>query len=81
MIELKLEDIIRAKKEEFSKGVINNKNLWNKFKFWERENHKDLEVPNFEEVPKNIYLREEDIPNPIIVMRCINYDYFENGRY
>lgn len=80
MVELKLEDIFRIKKKAFSNGVINNKSLWNKFKIWERKNHKDI-VLDFNEKPKETYLKIEDIPNPEIVMRCINYDYFENGRY
>lgn len=80
MVELKLEDIFRIRKKEFSNGVINNKSLWNKFKVWERKNHKDV-VLDFNEKPKNIYLKREDILNPNIVMRCINYDYFENRRY
>lgn len=80
MVELKLEDIFRIKKKEFSSGVINNKSLWNKFKIWERKNHKDI-VLDFNEKPEDIYLKREDIPNPEIVMRCINYDYFENRGY
>lgn len=81
MFVIKAEEVLEAKIRYFSDFILKNKEEWKKFKIWERKNHKDLDISNFNEIPNEVYLRKEDIPNPNIVMRCINYDYFENRRY
>lgn len=80
MFVLKAEEVLESRIKYFSDLISKNKNEWKKFKIWERKNHKDI-VLDFNEKPKETYLKIEDIPNPEIVMRCINYDYFENRGY
>lgn len=81
MFVLKAEEVLESRIKYFSDLISKNKNEWKKFKIWERKNHIDLDVPNFNEIPNEVFLRKEDIPNPNIIMRCINYDYFENRGY